>query len=144
MKNLVKRWGGECVFESALRSHCSTEILMQPSNDPGRKPNPWPMSWRKRSPSTSRSRATSGSQRCSLRCTNAKETTHRAWTAKCPHQPSSVPLRRGSRLRDQIHSRYQVGKQAHQVVTPEAPKRGASSALEYSAHASYCQSPVLH
>lgn len=32
---------------------------MAPSNEPGRKPNPWPISCKNRSPSTSRSNATS-------------------------------------------------------------------------------------
>lgn len=41
---------------------------MAPSKVPGRKPKPWPMSWRKRSPSTSRSSATSACQLGGSRC----------------------------------------------------------------------------
>ena len=44
---------------SALHSHCTAEMLTAPSNAPGRKGRPSPMSCSSRSPSTSFSSATS-------------------------------------------------------------------------------------
>lgn len=44
VKKRFRRCGGEWLESSAFISHWSTEIEIAPSNVPGRKPKPCPMS----------------------------------------------------------------------------------------------------
>ena len=51
-KNLLSLFRGSWDVLSALQSHCTAEIEMAPSNVPGLRGIPWPMSWRQTSPAT--------------------------------------------------------------------------------------------
>lgn len=110
MKNRVRRWTGEWAVESALHSHCRTDILddqhvsnlttvetclMAPSKVPGLNPNPCPISCRNKSPSTSRSSATSVQSAPAIQhCGNSPSMLGATSTPTqtCPSSSRSSPL----------------------------------------------------
>ena len=148
MKNRVRRWTGEWDVESALHSHCRTDILlvspcrlpkrasadlMAPSNVPGRKPKPCPISCKNKSPSTSRSSATSDTSALPLEpcCT------YQAYWAQHPRRPIHDRLllaalhSNHSRILYRGHTRFHpLEGLVAEVLVPSFP-------LEHSVYASY-------
>lgn len=85
-KKHVMRRCALCHDLSSLHSHCTAEMLTAPSNVPARNGMPWPMSCKKRSPSTSRSLATPAFAReMAVEFKNTSQHAIRASIAYCCH-----------------------------------------------------------